>query len=63
VLVALNNSPQTQNILIQNEKIGIAPELVLIDLLNESKYRATDEKIQLSLPPYAGVILSNPNVS
>jgi glycosidase len=63
VLVALNNSPQTQNILIQNEKIGIAPELVLIDLLNESKYRATDEKIQLSLPPYAGVILSNPNIS
>lgn len=57
ILVALNNSHQTQNITIKNEKIGFAPEIVLTDLLSEDKHKLTDGKIRLSLKPYIGVIL------
>jgi len=58
ILVALNNSPQTQNIAVENEKIGLAPKLVLTDLLNQDKYKIADGKIRLSLKAYTGVILS-----
>jgi len=58
IIVALNNSTQTQNIAVQNEKIGFTSELVLTNLLSEGKYKVTEGKVRLSLEPYAGVILS-----
>jgi len=58
ILIAINNSPETQHITIQNEKTGFPPELVLTDLLGEDKHKTSDGEIRLLLKPYSGVILS-----
>jgi glycosidase len=59
MLIAINNSPQTQSITVQDEKIKLDSEPVLIDLLSEERHKTTEEgKIRLSLKPFTGAILS-----
>ena len=58
IVAALNNSPRTQDIALQNEKIGFAPDSVLSDVLNDEKHKIGDGRLQLLLEPYSGAILS-----
>jgi len=58
ILAAINNSSETQDIAIQNERIGFSPEVILTDLLTEDRHKVSDGEIRLSLKPYSGVIIS-----
>jgi glycosidase len=59
IIVALNNSSRKQNIRIESKKITPDREPAFTDLLAARDYKATAGNIQLSLEPYAGVVLSD----
>jgi len=58
ILVALNNSAQTQKITLLEEKTGLAEGQVLVDLLSMERYKVQDGKIQLFLKSFTGVIIA-----
>jgi len=57
ILVALNNSPQIQNIMLQTEQTGFAAHGVLLDILNNEKHEIIDGSLQLQIKSYSGAIL------
>ena len=59
IAVALNNSPETQTIVLKAKQNGWPPETTLIDLLTEKRRKVSHGEIALSLEPYRAVILES----
>jgi len=58
VVVAINNSCETQCLTVRSGRIRRGSRLVFTDLLTGEKYRADEGRIQVSLAAYKGVIFS-----
>jgi cyclomaltodextrinase len=58
VVVAINNSCETQCLTVRSWRIRRGSRLVFTDLLTGEKYRADEGRIRLSLAAYKGVIFS-----